>query len=117
VPTHQESAVTTGTSLDTSAGPADPQASPPSPEPIMRLASGFMAAKHLFAANELGIFEALADSTATIDALANRTGLTRRAARISADAMVALGLLERNGGTYRNSDTAATFLAGATPAD
>jgi SAM-dependent methyltransferase len=83
----------------------------------MRLASGFMAAKHLFAANELGIFEALADSTATIDALANRTGLTRRAARISADAMVALGLLERDGDTYRNGEVAAAFLTGRTPAD
>lgn len=87
------------------------------PEPIMRLASGFMAAKHLFAASELGVFEALAESPATLDALAARTGLTRRAARISADAMVALGLLEREGGTYRNGRVAAAFLAGRTPAD
>ena len=88
-----------------------------SPEPILRLASGFMGAKHLFAASELGLFEALAGSPTTIDGLAARTGLTRRAARISADAMVALGLLEREGDTYRNSDTAATFLAGQSPAD
>lgn len=87
------------------------------PEPIMRLASGFMAAKHLFAANELGLFEALADSPSTLEGLAARTGLTRRAARISADAMVALGLLEREGDTYRNTEVAATFLAGRTPAD
>jgi SAM-dependent methyltransferase len=87
------------------------------PEPIMRLASGFMAAKLLFAANELGLFEALADAPATIDGLAARTGLTRRAARISADAMVALGLLEREGETYRNADVAAAFLAGRGPAD
>lgn len=90
---------------------------PQGPEPILRLAAGFMAAKHLFAASELGLFEALAGSPATIDALAARTGLTRRAARISADAMVALGLLERDGGSYRNSDAAATFLGGATRAD
>ena len=83
----------------------------------MRLASGFMAAKHLFAANELGIFDGLADSPATIDALAARTGLSRRAARISADAMVALGLLERDGDTYSNGDAAAAFLTGRTPAD
>lgn len=88
-----------------------------SPEPIMRLASGFMAAKHLFAANELGVFEALGESPATLDALAARTGLTRRAARISADAMVAVGLLEREGDTYRNGEVAATYLAGRTPAD
>lgn len=88
-----------------------------SPEPIMRLASGFMAAKHLFAANELGIFEALGDAPATLEALAARTGLTVRAARISADAMVALGLVERDADTYRNGEAAATFLAGTTPAD
>lgn len=102
-----------GAALDAS----DRQSGPVSPEPIIRLASGFMAAKHLFAANELGLFEALAESTATIDGLAARTGLTRRAARISADAMVALGLLEREGDTYRNGEVAATFLAGRTPAD
>jgi len=96
---------------------ADRQAAPVTPEPIMRLASGFMAAKHLFAANELGLFEALADSRATIDDLAARTGLTRRAARISADAMVALGLLERQGDTYGNGETADAFLAGRGPAD
>ena len=92
-------------------------ATPVTPEPIMRLASGFMAAKFLFAANELGLFEALADSPTTIDGLAARTGLTRRAARISADAMVALGLLEREGDTYRNGAAAAAFLTGHGPAD
>lgn len=99
--------------IDAAVGPS----SPVSPEPIMRLASGFMGAKHLFAANELGLFEALAYSPAAIEGLAARTGLTPRAARISADAMVALGLLEREGDTYRNSEVAATFLAGRTPAD
>jgi hypothetical protein len=56
--------------------------------------------------------QALADSPATLDALAAWTGLTRRAARISADAMVALGLLEVRDGTYRNGKAAARFLAG-----
>ena len=76
-----------------------------------------MAAKHLFAASELGLFEALADAPATLDSLAARTGLTRRAARISADAMVALGLLERDADLYRNSPAAAVYLAGTTPTD
>jgi hypothetical protein len=49
--------------------------------------------------------------------LAARTGLTPRAARISADAMVALGLLERHADLYRNGQTAAVFLARRTPAD
>ena len=34
------------------------------PELIIRLAAGFMAAKHLFAASEFGLFEALADAPA-----------------------------------------------------
>jgi predicted O-methyltransferase YrrM len=87
------------------------------PAPILRLASGFMATKHLFAASELGLFEALADSPTTLDGLAARTGLTRRAARISADAMVALGLLERQSDIYRNTDVVAIFLCGRGPAD
>lgn len=82
------------------------------PEPIMRLASGFMAAKHLFAASDLGIFEALAESPADLAALAARTGLTPRAARISVDAMVALDLVERDGEVYRNGAAAAHYLAG-----
>jgi SAM-dependent methyltransferase len=94
-----------------------PPAAEPNPATIMQLASGFMAAKHLFAANELGLFEALADAPATLDALAARTGLTRRAVRISADAMVALGLLEVQDGTYRNGKAAARFLAGPGPVD
>ena len=74
--------------LDTNA------ASPPDPEPIMRAASGFMAAKHLFAASEADLFAALADGPADAGTLAERTGLTPHGARISANAMVALGLLE-----------------------
>ncbi len=97
--------------------PEHHQSPPVTPEPIMKLASGFMAAKHLFAANELGLFEVLGDSPATLEALAARIGLTQRATRISADAMVALGLLERHGDTYCNGPEAAQFLAGRTPAD
>jgi SAM-dependent methyltransferase len=98
-------------------GTTNGQTAAVSPEPIMRLASGFMAAKHLFAANELGLFEALADSPATLEGLAARTGLTSRAARISADAMVAVGLLERDGDLYRNGPAAAAFLTGHGPGD
>jgi 2-polyprenyl-3-methyl-5-hydroxy-6-metoxy-1,4-benzoquinol methylase len=87
------------------------------PAAIFRIATGFMAAKALFAASELGLFEALAESPAPLEALAARCGLTPRATRISADAMVALGLLERDDQAYRNGAVAATFLSGRTPAD
>jgi len=82
------------------------------PDPIMRIAMGFMAAKHLFVANEIGLFTGLAQGPATLHELAEICGIPRRTAGISADAMVSLGLLERDGDRYRNSDTAAAFLAG-----
>lgn len=105
------------TSIEVGTQPAPSAAGAVTPESILRLASGFMAAKHLFAASELGLFEALADGPADLDSLAARTGLTRRAARISADAMVALGVLLLDGHRYRNGPEAAEFLAGGTTTD
>ena len=87
------------------------------PEPIFQVASGFMAAKHLFVANEVGLFEQLADGPATLDELARRTGVARRRLRILADAMVVLGFVERHGDSYQNAPIAATFLTGRAPAD
>lgn len=87
------------------------------PDRIFEIAQGFMVSKHLFAASELGVFEALGEGPADLDGLAARTGLTRRTARIAADAMVAIGLLKFHGDRYANTPVAATFLSGATPAD
>src|SRR5882762_4333344 len=82
------------------------------PDPIMRIAMGFMAAKHLFIASEIGVFEKLAAAPTTLDELAAKSGIPRRTLRISADAMVSLGLLECEEGRYRNSAAAAAFLGG-----
>ncbi|MDZ7729083.1 MAG: methyltransferase [Dehalococcoidia bacterium] len=87
------------------------------PEPILQLLSGFMAAQHLMVSSEVGLFEQLGGGEATLDDLATRTGLPWRSARILADAMVAFGLLEKSGGTYRNTPASYTFLSGETPAD
>jgi SAM-dependent methyltransferase len=87
------------------------------PDPIMRIAMGFMAAKHLFVASGIGVFEQLADGPATLDELAAKSGIPRRTLRISADAMVSLGLLEREGERYRNSAAAAAFLGGRAGSD
>jgi ubiquinone/menaquinone biosynthesis C-methylase UbiE len=97
--------------------PAAPDTSLVTPDSIMEVARGFMAAKHLFAACSIGIFEALADGPATLAQIAARTGISERAARISADAMVALGFLDAGHGRYSNGAEAGTFLAGRTPAD
>jgi SAM-dependent methyltransferase len=109
--------MTTDRALGAGQVTANHSQTPVTPEPIMRIASGFMAARFLFAANEIGLFEALADAAASIDELATRLNIPRRTMRITADAMVALGLLESTADRYRNSEVAATFLAGRTPAD
>lgn len=85
------------------------------PDPIFEVASGFMAAKHLFVANEVGLFEQLADGPATLDELAGRSGIARSRLRILADAMVVLGFVERHADSYQNAPVAATFLSGSTP--
>jgi O-methyltransferase domain/Dimerisation domain len=82
------------------------------PDPIMRIAMGFMAAKHLFVASAIGVFEYLADAPATLDELARESGIPRRTLRISIDAMVSLGVLECETGRYRNSAAAAAYLGG-----
>ena len=81
------------------------------PEPIMKIAMGFMAAKYLFAATEIGVFDALARGPASLGELATSTGIPSRTLGIVAAAMVSLGLLEQDGCRYRNSETAEAFLA------
>ena len=89
----------------------------PGADPIMQLATGFMASKYLFVANSIGLFELLADGPTTLNDLATRSALPRRTIRIVADAMVALGLLSCQGDLYRNSPSAAAYLSGHGPTD
>jgi ubiquinone/menaquinone biosynthesis C-methylase UbiE len=87
------------------------------PDPIFQIASGFMAAKHLFVANEVGVFAGLAKGPLGLDELAKHTDVAQHRLRILADAMVALGLLQRRGEQYQNGPVAAAFLAGDTAVD
>jgi len=87
------------------------------PDLILQVANGFMAAKHLFVANEVGLFGALEESPAGLDDLVKRTNVPRRTLRILADAMVALGFVERQGDLYSNSPVAAAFLGGRAGVD
>jgi hypothetical protein len=86
-----------------------------SPEVIFEVTMGFMASKHLFVANELGLFTALAEGPATLEQLAEKIGVPARTLRIIADAMVALGFIEREQSAYRNGATADAFLSGRGP--
>jgi hypothetical protein len=57
------------------------------PEPILKIATGFMAAKFLFAANEIGLFEALASGPASLEEIADRIAVPSRTTGIVAAAI------------------------------
>jgi hypothetical protein len=81
-----------------------------SPDRIRALASGYQPARVLLSAVELGIFAELASGPLDAEQLTDRLGLHLRGARDFFDTLVALGLLEREDGRYRNSAEAAAFL-------
>jgi O-methyltransferase domain/Dimerisation domain len=85
---------------------------PVAPDSLFQIASGFMAAKHLFAANEVGVFTALARGPRRLEELAADTGVAAHRLRILTDAMVVLGLLQRRGEQYHNGPVAAAYLSG-----
>ena len=71
------------------------------PGELRGLAFSFRAARALFAAVELGVFEALAAGTLAPGDLARERGCDARALRILLDALVALEVLELAAGGYR----------------
>jgi precorrin-6B methylase 2 len=86
------------------------------PEAIMQLGSGFWGSKTLLSAVELGVFAELADGvTLDCEALRERLGLHPRGARDFFDALVALGMLEREDGRYANTAATELFLDPAKP--
>jgi precorrin-6B methylase 2 len=85
------------------------------PEHIMKLGTGFWASKALLSAVELGVFSTLAGSPADLHTLQKRLGLHPRSARDFLDALVALRMLERENGVYRNAADTDFFLDRAKP--
>jgi hypothetical protein len=82
-----------------------------SPDPIIALCNAFQSSRVLHSASELGVFTALADEPLDAAALARKIAIAERGARDFFDALVSLGLLERNEhGLYRNSEPSSHFL-------
>jgi O-methyltransferase domain/Dimerisation domain len=76
----------------------------------MQIGLGFWAAKALLSAIEMGVFTELAKRPENLQELTGRLGLHPRSARDFLDALVALGLLDRNGDAYCNLPPADFFL-------
>ena len=83
---------------------------------LTRLAIGGWAAQSLFAANELGLFDLLKEiGPATGDQIASKLGTDPDATRRLLGALVASGVLERDGETFANGLGAREFLVSGTP--
>jgi hypothetical protein len=93
--------------MEIAAGEKTPELSP---DGIFELGFGFWASKTLLSAVELGLFTELAREPLDGETLRQRLGLHRRGARDFFDALVALRMLERREGIYRNTPAADRYL-------
>jgi len=86
------------------------------PDAIMQLGLGFWGSKTLLSAIELGVFSELAGvGPLEGEALRERLGLHPRSTTDFFDALVALGMLEREDGRYANTPATELFLDRAKP--
>ena len=85
------------------------------PDAIMQLGLGFWASKTLLSAVELGVFTEVAKGPLDADQLTARLKIHKRAARDFFDALVALGMLKRDGDRYSNTPETDLFLDRAKP--
>ena len=81
---------------------------------ISTVAYGFMGSQALFTALELGIFSELASGPADVGQLANRLMTPPVPLQALLETCLALGLLERDGGQYRNTPGAERYLVRGT---
>jgi SAM-dependent methyltransferase len=87
-----------------------------SPVPLMELTSGFWAFKTLASSVELGLFTRLADGReVSLTEISSEMGLEARPTRMLLAACASLGLLEKEGGTYRNSALSEGYLVEGRP--
>jgi hypothetical protein len=82
----------------------------PSPDHILQVGLGFWGSKTLLSAIELGLFTHLAKGPADLASLEKALGLHPRSSRDFLDALVALGVLTRDGARYANTPDSDFFL-------
>ncbi|MFK3985241.1 methyltransferase [Micromonospora sp. NPDC050397] len=86
------------------------------PTPLMGLVTGFWSFKTFAAAVELGLFTRIAGGRVlTVQGACTEFGLPERPADLLLSACASLGLLERSGEGYRNTEVAEEFLVAGKP--
>jgi acetylserotonin N-methyltransferase len=87
----------------------------PDPGVVLDLLQAFRCSKTMFAAVSLGVFDALASGSKTLQALAGELTADTDALERLLDACVGLQLLDRDGTSYRNTPAASAYLCKASP--
>ena len=88
------------------------------PDGIIDMASAFYDSCVLFTASDLGVFAKLAKlGKADAETLCNELDVDSRGGRLLFDACAALGLLEKEGGLYSNTEQSSFFLVPGSPGD
>src|SRR5262245_36191030 len=85
------------------------------PNAIVQLGFGYWGSRTLLSAVELGLFTELARGPLSLEDIRARLNLHQRSARDFLDALVALGMLQREQGRYANSPAADLYLDRAKP--
>ena len=85
------------------------------PDAIMQLGFGYWGSRTLLSAVELGLFTELANGPLSLDDIRARLNLQKRSSRDFLDALVALGMLKREQGSYANTPATDLYLDRAKP--
>lgn len=85
------------------------------PKTLQEMATAFQRSRPLLTAFELGLFTVLNDDARTSEETADALGTDPRATDRLMNALVALGLLEKQAGRFRNSPLAASHLVKGRP--
>lgn len=85
------------------------------PDRILQVANGYWATGFLGAAASHSLFTHLDAGADTAEALAAKAGISQRGAQTLLDGLVSLGLVELDGGRYRNTAETATYLVEGKP--
>src|SRR5215510_12533355 len=80
------------------------------PDAIMQLGFGYWGSKTLLSAVELGLFTELAKGPLALEDVGARLHLHERSVRDFLDALVALGMLQRERGKYANTPATDLYL-------
>jgi acetylserotonin N-methyltransferase len=87
----------------------------PDPKPVLDLIEAFRHSKTMFTAESMGLFDRLHERSAAAAELAAEMGLPLAALERLLDGCCALGLLQKDGGQYRNAPVAEHYLYSDSP--